>query len=334
MASARDVVLHEWSLRRPVQLDTSGGWHKCSRQSCNIIHLKEYVCISHQHVVAAPRCDMHDSACVLVNDLYVCQQVGCAHTCDQRTCHTVSGRCSISGLSCVETTCHAQLMQTASKRTRRRSPNVHTCHQAANILLYDLLFSNRRVASELHRMQGVLDVARRLVQRSIRKSVQKNTLVSYQSLVNIFTEARLKINNTSHIISISSEDSKRQVCEFYAAYIIRIWNMLVQYMPVRTMFEPIAAALLYGMRRGIAYDGLLAVPLDRFLACALPDAHAIKDVDINRRLFTQSKNALFVAIQQFVRQKGNHVEMIAAEFRTTERPDCLEQYSNGSHQQR
>ena len=97
MASARDVVLHEWSLRRPVQLDTSGGWHKCSRQTCDIIHLREYVCIAHQHVVAGPRCNVHDSACVLVNDLYVCQQVGCAHTCNQRTCHTISGRCSISG---------------------------------------------------------------------------------------------------------------------------------------------------------------------------------------------------------------------------------------------
>lgn len=334
MASARKVVLHEWSLRRPVQLDTSGGWHKCSRQTCDIVHLKEYVCISHQHVVAGPQCEQHNSPCVLVNDLYVCSQVGCAHTCDQRTCATVSGRCTISGLSCVETPVNSRVAPPCNKRSRRRSPNVHTCHQAANILLYDLLFSNRRVASELHRMQGVLDVARRLVQRHVRKSAQQLSQVSYQTLVNIFVEARLKVNNTRHIISMRSEQSKREVCEFYAAYVIRIWNMLVQYMPVRTMFEPIAAALLYGMRRGIAYDGLLAVPLDHFLACALPDAHAIKDVDINRRLFTQSKNALFVAIQDFVKTKGNHVEMIAAEFRTTERPDSLVQYINGANEQR
>ena len=142
--------------------------------------------------------------------------------------------------------------------------------------------------------------------------------------------ARLKVGNIQHFVLCQHEDSKKKVCEYYASYIMRIWNRLMPYLPVRSMFEPIAAALLYGMRRGIAYDGLLAVPQDFFLACALPDAHSIKDVDINRRIFTQSKNALFKAIQNYVNVKGNSVEIIASEFRTHEKPACIANHYNGS----
>ena len=333
MASARQVLLHEWSLRRPVQFDTSGGWHKCSREKCTILHLKEFVCIKGNHVAADNFCPVHNSECVLVDDLYACNEVGCAHVCDQRTCPAISGRCIISGLSCVEVPALTVCAPQSNKRTRRRSPNVHTCHQSANILLYDLLFSNRRMQAELHRTQTVLDVARRMVQRKIRKCLNERTQVCYQELIDIFTHARLKVGNIQHFVLCQHEDSKKKVCEYYASYIMRIWNRLMPYLPVRSMFEPIAAALLYGMRRGIAYDGLLAVPQDFFLACALPDAHSIKDVDINRRIFTQSKNALFKAIQNYVNVKGNSVEIIASEFRTHEKPACIANHYNGSVEQ-
>ena len=329
MASARDVLLHEWSLRRPVQFDTSGGWHKCSRDTCTIMQLKEFVCLHGHHVAAQNFCTEHQSACVLVDDLYVCKQVGCAHVCNQRTCQTVSGRCIISGLSCVEQPVTTVNAPQSNKRTRRRSPNVHTCHQSANILLYDLLFSHRRMQAEIHRTKTVLDVARRMVQRKVRKCVQNCCQVNYQELIDIFADARLKVGNIQHFVCCQDEKSKREVCEFYASYIMRIWNRLISYLPVRSMFEPIAAAILYSMRRGIAYDGLLAIPNDIFLACALPDAHAIKDVDINRRIFTQSKNALFQAIQSYVHQKGNSVEIIASEFRTKDTPSVILQNYNG-----
>ena len=70
MASARNVLLHEWSLRRPVQFDTTGGWHKCSRDTCTILKLNEFVHKGH-HVAAQNYCSAHQSACVLVDDLYV-----------------------------------------------------------------------------------------------------------------------------------------------------------------------------------------------------------------------------------------------------------------------
>ena len=257
------------------------------------------------------------------------KQVGCAHICNQRTCQTVWS-VIISGLSCVEQPVASIAVPQSNNARRRRSPNVHTCHQAANILLYDLLFSHRRIRAELHRTKTVLDVARRMVQRQIRKCVQNNTQVHYQKLVDIFSNSRLKIGNVRHLVCCQDEAHKRQVCTFYADYVMRMWNRLMPHLPVRSMFEPIAAALLYGMRRGIAYDGLLAVPQDVFLACALPDAHSIKDVDINRRIFTQSKNALFKAIQSYVDTKGNSVETIASEFRTSEQPAIIVQHYNGT----
>ena len=329
MASARSVVLHEWSLRRTVQFDTSGGWHKCSLESCNIMQLKERVCIVGKHVVATDTCAEHGCNTVLVNDLYVCQKVGCVHVCDQRTCEAVSGRCVISGLCCVEQQSSVAYTPASNRRCRRRSPNVHTCKQAANILLYDLLFSNRRIAAEIYRVSNILDVARRLAQREIRQHCQERCHISFQSLLDKFTHARLKLNNNSHLFVLQNDAAKRKICLFYSSYILRVWNCLLHYLPSRTTFEPVAAALLYSMRRGIAYDGLFAIPFDKFIACALPDAHSIKDVDINRRLFTQAKNALFDAVQHYVDSKGNSVQSLASEYRTTERPDCLARYFDG-----
>ena len=88
------------------------------------------------------------------------------------------------------------------------------------------------------------------------------------------------------------------------------------------MFESMVASLLYCMRRGVAYDGIYAIPFDSFLARALPDAHAIKDANITRRSFTQAKNALHQSIQDFTAKDGNSVETIAAQFEI-EKPDIL-----------
>ena len=324
MASARAVLLHAWRQRQPVQFDTNGGWHKCSREKCNIVQLKEYVCVQGRHVVSTPRCSEHgDSNCVLVNDLYVCKQVGVFHVCDQRTCQTISGRCIISGLSCLEQVAVQCGVPVSNKRSRRRNNNVHTCRQAANILVYELLFSNKRILNEYNKTAAALDIARRKAQRIIKQHMADQNQVPYQQLVDVFTAARLRLRSIEHFIKCKNMTDKQEICEYYSCIGTRIWDLLLNFLPTRSMFEPVMAALLYGMRRGVACDGMHAIPFDKFLASALPDAHSIKDADISRRAFTQAKNSLYLAVQAFVGKKGNSVEQIQAQFELP-KPGCLQ----------
>ena len=77
------------------------------------------------------------------------------------------------------------------------------------------------------------------------------------------------------------------------------------------------------MRKGLAFDGLYAIPPDCFLLCALPDAHSIKEIGISRRAFTQARNSLYAAIRQLVSSRTHSVEFIAFKFESQTRPKIL-----------
>lgn len=323
MASAREIVLHAWRQRQRIRFDTSGGWHQCSRDKCSIQKLNEHVCMQGKHIISGTFCPMHPkSNIVYVTDLYVCQKVGIAHVCDQRSCRSSCGRCIISGLSCLEQPTDYQIMHAHHKRNRRRSNNVHTCRQAANIMIYDLLFSNRRIFTEIKRAENILDFARRKVQRIIKQSASSHPIY-YQQLLDVCVDARLRLRNNSHLLICTTEMQRQQVCQYYSLICINVWNLLMKFMPSRSMFESVVASLLYAMRRGVAYDGIYAIPFDDFMARSLPDAHSIKDAQISRRSFTQAKNALHQAIQEFTSKQENTVEMIAEQFEKVKKPNVL-----------
>ena len=329
MESGRAIVVQEWYRRRPVKLDTSGGWHTCSSETCEIIHLLEYVCLDGEHIVPGPRCREHaQSAVVYVTDLYVCKAVGCVHTCDQATCTIRNGRCQISGRCCIAATRSTLSVPASNKRSRRRSNCVHTSEQSACILLYDLLFSNRRISSEILRASSVLDIARRAVQRCIKGRVRDRVDLHYQELVDIYASARQRLRHVDYLTVSIPDKGKQEICTHYAKILVAAWEMLVSSLPPRSTYDSTIAALLYAMRKGVACDGVMAIPMDRFLAYALPDAHAIKDVNISRRSLTQAKNALYDATQDLIRRRNVPVERLAALFSNSNCPEVLQHYLN------
>jgi len=288
------------------------------------MHLSEYVCVEGDHVAKGQTCDRHEGVCVRVVDVYACDIVGIAHICDQRTCTTDTGKCIISGLPCIADVQPRVAPPSTTKRTRRRN-SVHTNMQTARILIYDLLFSNRRIASEVARINSVLDVARRKAYRLVKA---EGAPIRYQELVDVYADARKKLRSTQYLTVCGSDDSKLEVCAYYARIMTRIWDLLLPRFPARCTFEATMAAILYGMRRGVASDGVYAVPLDKFLAKALPDAHSIKEVDVTRRSLTQAKNALFTAIQSFIRSKEHCVEQLASAFSQEEAPRVLRTFND------
>lgn len=319
MESARDVIMREWRARRVVQLDTSGNWHRCTRDHCKIDQLAARVCLEGSHVIESLVCPVHPVGEVVhVTDLYVCCKIGTMHVCDRVNCISTDGTCSISGLPCAAVERPPASERVASKRPRRKQNGVHTNEQSACILLYDLLFSARRVRYEVKRLEGMLDMARRHTQRLVRAAMRTQTTISYQSLVDVHVSCRQRLRSVRHLTADISPDVKKAICRHHAVILTRVWDAIVAKLPGRCTFEGVSAAILYGMRRGVACDGLLAIPQDMCMACALPDAHAITDVGISRRSLTQSKNALFDAIQYYIHSGNTSVEQFRAMFQPCE----------------
>jgi len=221
------------------------------------------------------------------------------------------------------------LLPVSNKRCRRRATSVHTNEQAACILIYKLLFSNRRVAAEVQRATATLEGARRQGQRAIKAALREATVLRYQDLVDIYAAGRQRIRYTKYLFVCDTTCVRREVCVHYARIVVRVWDTVVHLLPVRSIFESTCAAVLYAMRKGVACDGLYAVPPDRFLAYALPDAHAIKAVDISRRSLTQAKNALYTSINTSVVGGTISVEQFALIFKSVSPPSVLStHYSN------
>jgi len=324
LESARDIVTREYQSRRIVQLDTSGAWHHCSRLTCDVEQLKAHVCLEGDHVVEGQLCALHPyGPVVYVSDLYVCKRIGVIHACDRMTCRMHNGQCTISGLACAARCGPTAEIPSSNRRTRRRTHGVHTNEQSACILLYDLLFSSRRIEYETYRIETALDTARRNAQRVIRNYLRDRTALHYQHLIDIFVATRHSIRNMRHITDGITADSKQCVCRYYAAIFVKAWEVLSPKMPYRCSFECTAAAIMYGMRRGVACDGIMAIPFDYYLSTALPDAHAIAEVGISRRSLTQAKNALFAALQTCVHDKSFPVEQFAAIFKVEKVPPIL-----------
>jgi hypothetical protein len=193
-------------------------------------------------------------------------------------------------------------------------------------LLYDLLFSARRRRYEVRRAETALDVARRHSQRIVRTASRDKKQLSLQALVDVYTISRQRMRRMPHLVAPLSDEAKQNICRHYAGIFVRAWSILASKLPCRCTFEGTTIAILYGMRRGVACDGIYAIPRDRFIADALPDAHSITEVGISRRSLTQSKNALFEVLQQSISDGSTRVEQFASIFKPADRPDALSQF--------
>ena len=287
------------------------------------MNLREYVCMDGRHIVSQGTCPRHGGVVLHVTDVYACRTAGCFHVCDQNTCISENGKCSISGRSCVQRVHRPITVPTSNKRCRRRTSSVHTNEQSACILIYNLLFSNRRVAAEVQRATSTLEVARRRGQRLVKTALREGTPLQYQALVDLYVDRRQRMRHTRYLFVCAGGGVRQEICLHYAHIAVSVWKCILQLLPMRSVFESTCAAILYAMRKGVAFDGLYAIPPDRFLAYALPDAHSIKDVDVSRRSLTQSKNALYTAIQQCVSTGKTTVEQFAFKFYESRPPQVL-----------
>ncbi len=257
------------------------------------------------HAVSGPCCSLHTNETpVLVNDLYVCS-TGKPHVCNGTECIIKQGTCCITGAPVQQPVSGNLATETkgGGGKSRRRKSRVYTDNQIACAFVYDLLFSNRRLRYEAARYKACLELSRRLCQRYVRDMAKENKPVSMQLVVQVFYGNRDKLRSMTYLDDYSSMKRRQEICEKYARVVGSFWSLLSPYVSHASSFETVVSAVLYMMRRGIAYDGIMVIPPDKWLADALPDAHSIREVGVQRRQFTQIKNTISAALRSAIDQK-------------------------------
>ena len=310
---ARDIVYRAWADRQPFVLNTD-GWHYCTC-ACNMQHIVAWACPGGKgHAIGSGRCCEHPGARpVLVNDLWVCS-TGKLHVCNGGpSCNLKQGVCSITQQPVQHVTPCADGDDPRAK-CRRKKTSLYTNEQVACAFIYDLVFSNRRQVYEQRRYASCMEVSRRLCLRHIRDRCKNNKPIHMQSLISIFYENRDKLRSMLYMRDMSPEQQKT-TCTVYASKVVRFWSLISGLLDAQPCsFETVTCAVLYMMRRGIAYDELMVIPPDRWLNKVLPDAHAIRDVGVQRRQFTQVKNNISNSIQSAIDTNRLHAVQIAECF--------------------
>ena len=274
MKSAKDFVRQRWLDHVPVALDNSTGWHTCTCEKCNIHHLNAQVCMHGEAHAHDPKgaCAAHSGSAVLhVETLYGCWSTGAVHECEVGKCVVVDGKCTISGRPVMvqdEPVAPATAPST-NRRGRRRRAAPHTNDQLACILIYDLLFSKRRKAYEAQRTVTCNDLSRRQVQRMCRDAIKSHKPFYLHLAVDTYIQNRERYRLQPAYLNEGNLDPQ-DTCRKYANVSTRVWNAFSDVLSKRITFDAMCAALLYHMRRGIAYGGIYIIPQDSFLFNTLP----------------------------------------------------------------
>ena len=121
-----------------------------------------------------------------------------------------------------------------------------------------------------------------------------------QHIAQVYVSNKTKLRPMNYVDTFKTQAQKMKVCENYARKIVNLWSLIHEHVTISSTFDSVASAIVYMMRRGMAYDGIYVVPCDLFLLECLPDAHAIKEVGVHRRTFTQVKNAIAGTIREII----------------------------------
>ena len=276
--SATQFIVRAWNASRDVTMVNTNNWHVCDRNKCNLVHLHTWVCLScHEpHAMHSSECPNHPGGRVVeVSNVWGCNDTGHVHVCESRcsTCTTDSAsNCTISGRPVMPNDILLGNRTSApmtNRRCRRKRPSAHTNQQLACILMYDLLFSNRRQAYEESRMHIYNDITRRHGIKYARKCAKERKTLCLQHIVDIYVSHRERLRPVSHLFRYSQK-RQQAICRKYATVIFNVWARFSSSMSRRVTFDAAAAALLYHMRRGLAFDGMHVVPMDAFLFNSLP----------------------------------------------------------------
>ena len=215
MKSVYSYVMEKWKEHHNIVLDTSGGWHTCNSEKCNIQHVQAQICTHGQlHARSESTCTGHPVCCIKnVNNLYVCMDTGKFHVCEAtaNTCAVKNGRCTISGAT---VTVHSDnglnnaCLPSTNRRCKRRKCTTHTNYHSACIILFDLLFSVRRIKYENVRATTYYDMSRRQTQKLCRDFLKSRRPLVTSQLVDIYMKNREILRPACYLANYATREKK------------------------------------------------------------------------------------------------------------------------------
>ncbi len=167
---------------------------------------------------------------------------------------------------------------TAQKRPRPLIQERVAKEKAADIIT-NLLYSNARAQRNAA-----------AIQEFHKESIMaKNTYVQnrlqMRQLPYLTDMYRLVAHFTSQALPLVEFEPDAYLIEYYSCVVYQIWLLVVRYIVPekekirnelgeellpRLDYETVCLGVLYGMRQGLAFDGIFVLPYDEFLACNLP----------------------------------------------------------------
>ena len=273
---------------------------------------------------------MDDSTLVRrVENMYICKQTRSVHHCHAEcSAPKITNSehclvCPISGLQWDNSTEDVKSWKLAAKCTRtltvdKRDPNmffrnndgtltnssatlnVHTHQQEQEMykLLDTLIFSNVRIRIELAKyVEGVRNATKEL-NKYRRFCTQKKKPKNISKMATIYLHAKFRRPNFLRRID-KSKQTRDEIFKRVSRYVIRFHANMNRQLKIPANFRTFACACVYLMKQGL-YHGAWVIPKEPAFAFMLPEANVLSLFDIEKPLFTQSKNQILEFIRNLL----------------------------------
>lgn len=264
-----------------------------------------------------------------VENIYVCKATRSVHHCHAEcTAPKITNRehclvCPISGLQWDNSTEEVKSWKLAAKcaptlTVDKRDPNmffrntdgtlnnssatlnvhVHAQTQQVAELLDTLLFSFIRIRIELSKyVEGVRN-GNKALNKYRRICTQKNRKKNLSRMSVIFLHAKFRRPNFLRIMD-KCKAQKADMFERISKQVVGMHHCLSRHYKIAAPFRTFACSCIYLIKHGL-YHNVWILPRDPAFASILPEANMLGQFQIEKPLFTQTKNQILEALRNML----------------------------------
>lgn len=278
-----------------------------------------------------------------VENMYICKKTRSVHHCHSEcTAPKITNSehclvCPISGLQWDNSTEDVKSWKLAAKCTRtltvdKRDPNmffrnndgtltnssatlnvhIHQQEQELHKLMDMLIFSNARIRIELAKyVEGVRHATKEL-NKYRRFCTQQKIPKNIAKMANIYLHCKFRRPNFLRRID-KCKQTRTAIFERVTKYIIRFHNNASKHLKIPATFRTFACACIYLMKHGLFHDTWV-IPKETAFSFMLPEANVLTMFDVEKPMFTQSKNQILEFIRSLLPHHSGHevLRMITA----------------------
>jgi len=315
--------------------------HECSYNTCNIENLtieihqnsgKYCICCKY---LKPPSWVCSDTLVKKIYNIYFCKTAKKIHYChincdggritNEDNCNV----CVISGVQyesetvrswhissrCVPTVIQDKRdphMFSRDEEGRVKHSGIHNirithCVMVCKDFIHRLLFSRKRMQSELHKYNELKKESEKVVNKYRRYCDRNQRPKVYITSLTLYMHQMKKRPMFTHLIVKSKDEQERLIKEF-TKELIAYWKMFCRKTASQNStfsFKIFVPACLYIMRNGLFMSGVFIIKKSRYLESALPEANGLHLYNISKPTLTNGQKHITKAIRDAV--EGNKI---------------------------